>query len=230
MTTNFFSQVAPLLQSGLDLTVTMRMKDDKMVVAVRPQNTRINDKALDMVKPLILEHPVQDLDKDFFETIASPVKTFEDTAVRIKSFEDSVKEAEKNSQAKKKADAGKTKQQKDQEKKNEQAKQQVSQAAELFGQEKFKEALTRYKKAKSLNPNHEGIDKFIADTEARLIAPILQKADQFEKANLFKECPKFIKQAKQISPDHPDIKAIEDRLKKKIGDDIYDQLMSNPKL
>ena len=225
MKTNFFSEVAKMLPEGTNLSLSMRMNSDKMIVAVRPQCHGIKDKAFESIKPIVLTHPVELLDEGFFETIGSPLEVFQNHADQIKEFEQSVKKATDKSSAKKQANANKSKEEKDQEKKNAQAQENVKEAHTLFEQEKFSEALARFKKAKELNPNHEKIDELISAAETKVIAPILDKAEAYNKNFNFKESSKLIKQAMEINKDSEEVQAALSQFKDTVGPAIFNQLI-----
>lgn len=84
--TNFFSLMLPYLVKGMDLTITMRSDDGKVTVGVRPNHTGVKDETFKKVPSLVLTHPVADLDKSFFTTIAAPLDSTQALAEALQAW------------------------------------------------------------------------------------------------------------------------------------------------
>lgn len=85
--TNFFSLILPYLVKGMDLTLTMRCDDGKITVGVRPNHTGVKDETFKKIPSLVLTHPVDDLNKSFFTTIAAPLDNTQALAEALQAWE-----------------------------------------------------------------------------------------------------------------------------------------------
>jgi len=90
-TTNFFTQLKPLLEKGLDFTFTVRAQGDNLIVGVRPDYGKVENENFKLIKPLLLTHPAEKLDEGFFETITQPMETYLDVAKQVETWTADVK-------------------------------------------------------------------------------------------------------------------------------------------
>jgi uncharacterized protein YjgD (DUF1641 family) len=89
--TNFFSELYKLLYHGVDLTLTFRRDQEagKLVVGVRPTFFKISEgHTINNLKPIVLTHFIEQLDKSFFMTIMAPVQRAVDTAKSLKEWDE----------------------------------------------------------------------------------------------------------------------------------------------
>lgn len=91
MKTNFFTTIKELvLSKGIDATITLKLEGDNIVVAFKPQYQRNEKAPVNNLRPLMLTHPAESLDDNFFETITEPVNLFFDTAKEIEEWKKSL--------------------------------------------------------------------------------------------------------------------------------------------
>lgn len=224
MKTNFFTQVQPLLESGMDLTISVKLIDGKMIVATRPNYDQVKDKAINQLKPLVLTHQVDDLDENYFETITAPMQTFLSNVEIIKAYEDSIK-----STTSKKVDSVKSKQASQTDKDQQKAGEYLTDAKEFIKQEKFIQALSRLDKAKELDKSVEGVDQLIEETKELVIKPSIDNARAFESSFNFKEALKELSTVRKLDPQNEQVGEIDQKIISKVGDTVFNQLKNSIK-
>lgn len=107
MKTNFFTTLKPLLNTGLNLTITIKAQGEELVVATLPKHTALQDyDAANRIKPLVITETAENLDEGFFETITQPLEKVNTTADSVKSFLDELSKAEPEIQSEAKKDKG----------------------------------------------------------------------------------------------------------------------------
>ena len=90
--------------------MTLRRKDDLLIVSIIPKSGELEDNAKDRLSPLVVSGTPDELDEGFIGAIETPVKQATGLLSNMTDFERSAKEAEANSKAAKaKADAEKKK-------------------------------------------------------------------------------------------------------------------------
>ena len=219
MKTNFFSQIKPLLESGMDLTLSFKLKDEKLIIAARPNYANVKDKSINQVKPLLLENSVEAFDDHFIETISAPMQTFVSNAERIKAYEECVK-----STAGAKVNASKSKEVIQKEKDQEKAKSLLSEAKNFIKEEKFHQAISRLEKAKELDAALTEVGDLIKESQSKIIDPCLKKAKALVSVFQFKEVFKELAPVYKLDPKHTDLLQIEKSISDKVGDTVFNQI------
>lgn len=109
METNFFRQIADLgLTGNLQLTIA-KGAEDKYVVSVLLLNKECKDKAKNQIVPCNLRETPEELDRQFFKSIITPMQTVSELMVNMNLFHKQVEEAKKNSAMSKPTKPTKTK-------------------------------------------------------------------------------------------------------------------------
>lgn len=109
METNFFTQIAELgLTGNLQLTIA-KGAQDKYVVSVLLLNKECKDKAKNKIVPCNLRETPEELDRQFFKSIITPMQTVSELMVNMDLFHKQVEEAKKNSAMSKPTTPTKTK-------------------------------------------------------------------------------------------------------------------------
>lgn len=104
MKTNFFTTLKPLLDTGLNLTITIKAQGGELVVATLPKHSALDYDAANRIKPLVITETAENLDDGFFETITQPLEKVNTTADSVKSFLDELSKAETEIQSEAKKD------------------------------------------------------------------------------------------------------------------------------
>ena len=99
MEVQFFSQLAELIE-GADLNINISKKEGIVMVSVLPKS-KAKDKALNLIKPLIMSGTADELDKGFIEAITRPVTEAKGFMHNVSEFEKSIEEARKKSEIEK---------------------------------------------------------------------------------------------------------------------------------
>jgi PRTRC genetic system protein E len=83
---DFFQQLAKLEITELKITVVAD-ENGTMTVFIPTQTKHVKDSAVKALKPLFITNTPQELDKTFFDSIATPLKN-------VNNFIDNIKESE----------------------------------------------------------------------------------------------------------------------------------------
>ena len=189
-TTNFFNQIAQLNFTGnLQLTIA-KGAENNFIVSVILQNDGCADTAKNIIPPLNLRGPAEELDSDFFQTITTPIQTASGLMVDMEGFMKQLEEAKKQSaMEKEKAD----RQKKEQEAKDKKFKDAMAKADELEKEGRFREA---WMKVPEMTEFPEKADEIIKRKTSL--------SDKFATPNLFgaMEEEKFETQKDGLYPDY----------------------------
>jgi len=155
-TTNFFSQIARMQITG-DLQITVKKGiANNWIVSVLLNNEQCGDSAKSLIVPCTLKGTADELDADFFGTIASPLEMASGLMVNMEAFMKQLEESKKQSALEKdKADKAK----KEQEAKAKKYTDALQKAEELEKEGKFKEAWSAMPKASDYPEHAEEIRK-----------------------------------------------------------------------
>lgn len=97
METNFFRQIADLgLTGNLQLTIA-KGAEDKYVVSVLLLNKECKDKAKNQIVPCNLRETPEELDRQFFKSITTPMQTVSELMVNMDVFYKQAEQAKKSS-------------------------------------------------------------------------------------------------------------------------------------
>lgn len=97
METNFFRQIAELgLTGNLQLTIA-KGAEDKYVVSVLLLNKECKDKAKNQIVPCNLRETPEELDRQFFKSITTPMQTVSELMVNMDVFYKQAEQAKKSS-------------------------------------------------------------------------------------------------------------------------------------
>lgn len=92
--TNFFTALEAVMEDGLDLTLTLRKDQGKLVVGVRPNyDKNKTHPAMMSIRPMLLQHPAIALDESFFMTITTTLQMFKSLNDTISDFAKQVETA-----------------------------------------------------------------------------------------------------------------------------------------
>lgn len=136
-TTNFFSNIAAMNLTGDLQLMISKGASDHWIVSVMLNNEQCGDEASKLIPPLNLRGTVEELDKEFFEQVTTPIQTASGLMVNMEAYMKQLEEAKKQS-AMEKEKADREKKEKDaREKKCREAMQKVE---ELEKEGKFRDA------------------------------------------------------------------------------------------
>jgi len=140
METNFFKAIAAL-QLGGDLQITIRQEADKMIVATRLNNKSCDDKAKNLIPPLILNGTPEELDEGYFANTTAPLQTTSQLFVNMDAYMKAQQAAQQQS---KMAQLKSVKPNKEIDEKTRKYQAAIKKAEELAGEGRFREAWAKY--------------------------------------------------------------------------------------
>lgn len=97
----FFTQLAELRLAQVTLGFSFSADNDLITVSVLPK-VNAKDEALKKVKPLTLTGTAEELDKEFFQHIQTPIESVSELYSNVKAFEQSVSKAKSSTEFAKK--------------------------------------------------------------------------------------------------------------------------------
>lgn len=111
MKTNFFTLVWPILQKGVDLTLTLKADGENIIAAVKPSaNGKGDDYKMNAIRPIMLTHPAEKFDEGFFDTISQPADQYAENLKEVEAWLGSLKTVTEEAKKEKKSrKAGKSK-------------------------------------------------------------------------------------------------------------------------
>ena len=137
METNFFNQLAQLEFTGSLQLIIAKGAETNLVVSVLLLNEQCGDEAKHLIPPVTLRASAEDLDKDFFNHITTPVQTVSGLMVDMEAFLKQVEAAKKQSaMEKEKADREK----KEKDLKEKKFRDAITRVEELEKAGKYREA------------------------------------------------------------------------------------------
>lgn len=133
----FFKELKATGITNFNLEVKFE-DDDKVVIILLPKTTA-KDAAMQNIKPLVLRGPIQDVDREFFNSINTPLQEVAALFTNVVSFEESKQKAEADSVVKKSKKDAEKKQEEEKKSKLEKAFKQLEAITSSEGYDAKKE-------------------------------------------------------------------------------------------
>ena len=99
---NFFQQISTLGVESLEIKIVN--KNNTLSISVLPKS---NSKTMETLKPIVISGAPEELDKEFFNIVSSPVQKTAFLISNIKEYEKSLKAIEAKKEEKKKEESKK---------------------------------------------------------------------------------------------------------------------------
>lgn len=142
----FFTQINTMMNQGVDITLVIRKKEGQLMVSAMPKTNGLKDEAQNHIVPLTVTGTPEELDRGFLPTICTPIQKAAGLLANMSNFEQQADKAAANSKAAKEL---KDKEAKDAKEKKEKFEKLMKTAAELESTQKYGEALTNLKQART---------------------------------------------------------------------------------
>lgn len=163
--TQFFKHLNEIIGTS-DTTMTFRKSGEQITVSVAVKNNT-TDKALDMIKPIIISGTADELDEGFFAEITRPVQKASGLISNTKDFEENLSKTEKESKvakaakekADKEAEVKKKAEQKEKERNEKKFKALIEKAESFEKAKQSSQAYSAYKQALTFTDKPEEIQK-----------------------------------------------------------------------
>ncbi len=137
MNTNFFNQIAQMdINGNLQINI-QKNEDNTLIVSILLQNDTCDDKAKNLIPPLVLRGTSEELDNGFFVNIVQPIEQTSSLMVNMETYLKAQEQAKKQS-AMEKEQAEKEKKAKNERKSK--FDKAMEKANKLEEEQKFREA------------------------------------------------------------------------------------------
>lgn len=161
---NFFKSLSEMVSDGTDLNITVRKTGDELTVSLLPKAQKLEDKAQNKIRPLVLSGTPEELDNGFVAAITDSVSKSVGLLSNMADYEASVKQAEKESKMKKEKE--------DREKKEAEANKKkfdklMEKAESQIEAEDWTNAMKSLESAKELDIDNKKVESKIADVKEK---------------------------------------------------------------
>jgi PRTRC genetic system protein E len=143
----FFTQINGIMSQAVDITLVIRKKEGQLTVSAMPKTNGLKDEAQNHIVPLTVTGTPEELDRGFLPTICRPIQKAAGLLANMNQFEQQADKAAANSKAAKEL---KDKEAKEAKEKKEKFEKLMKTAAEHKSVQKYAEALTNLKQARTL--------------------------------------------------------------------------------
>lgn len=93
----FFKELFETMTSGVDVTIVVVKKDEKLTVSLFPKKKDLKDDAQRNLQPIVLSGTPDELDSGFFVSVKKPLQSSSNLIINMKEFETSLEKTKANS-------------------------------------------------------------------------------------------------------------------------------------
>lgn len=195
----FFTQINQLMAQSVDITMVIRKSATGMTVSVLPKSNGLKDEAQNHIVPLTLSGLPEELDAEFMNAIANPVRKVSGLLTNMAEFEKQADKAATNSKASKEQKAKETKEEKE---KREKYEKHMKKAEELIAARNHKEAVTTLGQARlyATEQNRKTVDEKLKEQKRAMnqgsLFDLMEQTEQQPR----QQAPQPVAEQKPVAP------------------------------